>query len=167
MALEVSRAVAEKAGQHLDVVLEAAHQVIEGKAEGVEFGLVPAGADAEDEPPARGRLQRPCLAGELGRRPEGGTENEGAEFDPPGAGRNVAQEGERLRPTEEALPSAVQEEVIHDPDGVIAEAFRGHGVSHHLLEGARTTRGELVGGDRDADLHALPPNVAASAGSRH
>jgi len=158
--LEVRRSAGEEPGQGFDVLLEAADEVIEGKPEGVELRLVPARADAEDEPPARGGLQRPGLAGELDGRPKGCAEDQGAELDPLGACGDVAQEGDRFRAAEDPPSVAMDEDVVHHPGRVVAETLGGDDVLGHLPERAGPARGELVGGDGDADLHASGPNVS-------
>ena len=85
-------AVAQEARDDRERLLEAIDAVVEGKAEGAVLRLVPARAETEDQPAAADLVDGVGHLGQQGRVAETGADDQGAELDPPGGGRQRREE---------------------------------------------------------------------------
>ena len=147
-AVEVDGAVAQERPDDRERLLEPVDPVVVRVAVGAELGLVPAGAEAEDEPAATQLVDRGGLLGEQGGVVEVRAGDERPELDPRRRGGDRGQERPRLpraagRPV---LPAI--EEVLADPDGVEPEVLDRAGHVEEL--GPADLALDL--GELDADL---------------
>ena len=104
----------------------------EGDAQGLELLRHRAGAHAQDHPPARHLIEARGVLRELHGIVVGQDQHGGAQRDALRGRRQVRQRGEGMivRPVVEALPDiAAVQQMVHDPDGVVAERLgeRPHG----------------------------------------
>ncbi len=146
-------------------VLEPAHPVIEGETERVVLGLVPAAAQAQDEP-AAGHLVRG--RGHLGEQPgipERGRQDERSELDLVGHRRERAQQRPRLVDAHLATVVLAEEEVVAHPQAVDPARLRLPGDRGDLHPRTATT---VLGGLRQdhADLHGRRVYPAATPARR-
>ena len=92
LAVEVDLALAQQRADDRERLFEAAHPLVVGKAEGRVVGLVPARAQAQDQPAAADLVDRRGHLGQHRRRVEAGRSDERAELDLLG---RLGQAGER------------------------------------------------------------------------
>ena len=124
-----------------------------GIAVGAELGLVPAGAEAEDEAAAAQLVDRGGLLGEQGRVVEVRAGDERPELDPRRRGGDRGQQRPRLpRPAGGPVLPAI-EEVLADP----------HGVEPEVLDRAGHVE-ELGPADLALDLGELDADLERAAG---
>ena len=125
--VEVRVAVVEHRGDDPQALLERVEATLEGHAERGELGLVPAGAQAEDESPAADLVERLGHLREQGRVPQRHSRDVGAEPDPRHGDRQRREQRHRL-PGAAPLPRRVAEpEVVGDPQRVEAHGLAGPG----------------------------------------
>ena len=121
-------------------MIEVEAALVEGDIGSGELaGELAACADAESEAAIGEPLEGGGLFGERGRFAKGGEEDAAAEGDVVGDGGGCAEHGERL------WPEDVPEDVVADPDGVVAEGFGGLCAGEEFLGSAAT--GEDAEGD--------------------
>ena len=147
---------------HLHRLLEDREALPDGSerhTERSELILVPAGADPQLEPADRVQRQRGRHLREDRRVPERRTRDERPD---PDARRRNRERRERRHRLERALAvgrSSVafqrQEEVVGDPDGVVAEPLGRDGELHHARhrDGPLPGEGEVVVGKREPEPH--------------
>ena len=155
-ALEAHRLAAQQRRDDLHPLVEAAHAVVERVAEGVELRLVPAAAEAQDQPPSADLVQ---LGGHLRHErgvPERERQHERADLDPRGDRGNGGEHGPRLVDAERALVVA-EDEVVRAPHRVEPGLLGRERHGAQVGEAAR-----LVGpeGQHQSDLHARHASVA-------
>ena len=113
-AVEVDPAVAEETVDDRKRLLEAAYAVIEGGAKGVELSLVPARADPQDQPAARGVVNGGRHLGQHRGIVETHAGHQGADLDAPGDRRQGGQQGPCLpRATRRSIGESVEQVVSH------------------------------------------------------
>ena len=180
--VEVDRAVAEQAADDREGLLEPVDSMIERNPERPELRLVPAGAEAQDQPSARDLVDRVGALGEDGRVVERGAGDERPQLDPAGRGGDAREHRPGLpRTPRSPLPPAV-EEVLAEPERVVAEVLERPGHVEELgpadlaldlrqldsdLE--RASHRTMVAGRQDADglisaSRAGPGRFAGSPG---
>ena len=115
-------------------------------------GASPTRDPSMNRPPDAAASALACLA-QLGRRPEGRTEHEGAELDPLGARGDVAQKVEGSGPGRIRSSAPLDEHVVHHPDRVVAEAL-GLPPSSTIAPNAGPAGGDLVAGNGDMTFMA-------------
>ncbi len=151
--LEVDRAVVQQRPDDREGLLESVDPVIEREAERPELGLVPAGAQAEDQAAAADLVDRAGLLGEERRVVEVRARDERPELDP-GRGRGDGRHHRPRLPRTARRPVGPSiQEVLAEPDRVVAEVLdRADQVEHLGPADLALDLGEL-----DADLErALP-----------
>ena len=122
-SVEVDGAFAQERADDRERLLEAVDAVVVRVAVGAELGLVPARAEAEDEPAATQLVDRGGLLGEQRRVVEVGAGDERPELDPRRRGGDRGQQRPRLpRAASRPILPAI-EEVLADPDGIEPEVL--------------------------------------------
>ncbi len=91
--------------------------------EGAKLALVPAGAEAEDEPAAADLIEGGGHLGEQSWRMETGAGHQRTEGDPIGHRRKCGQQRPGLPGAPLGPPVAGEQEVVAEPDGVEADLF--------------------------------------------
>ena len=152
-AVEVDGAVAQERPDDRERLLEPVDPVVVRVAVGAELGLVPAGAEAEDEPAATHLVDRGGLLGEQGRVVEVRAGDQRPELDPRRRGGDRRQQRPRLpRAAGRPILPAI-EEVLADP----------HGVEPEVLDRAGHVE-ELGPADLALDLGELDADLERAAG---
>ncbi len=118
----IDRLAPQEARDHLEVLFEPAHEVIEREPKGVVLGLVPPAPEADDQPPAGHFVERRAHLRHQPGIPERRAHHQGAELDP----RHDGGEGRERRPGLDRpfvrLAVEPPDEVVEDPDRIEAEA---------------------------------------------
>ena len=137
-----------------DGLLEPADPMVERVAERVVFGLVPAAAQAEDQPASGNLIGGRGHLGQEARIPEGRREHERPELDPLGDRRNGGQERPGLVDPDLVAVILAEEEVVADPQAVDPARLGMAGERRDLRPAAAFA---IVRGLRqhDSDLHRL------------
>ena len=136
--VEVDRAILQQCPDDRERLLEPVDAMVERDAEGAELGLVPAGAQAEDQPAAADLVDRRGLLGEDSRVVERRAGDQRAELDAVGDRSDRGENRPGLpRPTRGSVGPAI-EEVLAEPDGVIPESSMARVMSSS--SGQRTSR---------------------------
>ena len=126
--------------------------------EGHELLLQPAGAQTEIQSPCAQPVDRGGRLGDELRRPEPSCEDQGAEPDARGAGRDRGEGGQRLERRDRRRVPAVAseriEEVIGQPDGIEPEVFGAAGPPNGIVEPDPSGRErEAVLRERESEAH--------------
>ena len=138
----MTRSLASRPRQDLQVFGEASDAAVEAQAEGGVLGELVAGANAEEQPTRGELLERTGHLGQQCRMAEAGREDHAADLDALG-GR---ADGGHQRPgvgvgVEHARPR-FEVEVVGDPDRVEADALGALGIAEHLaMVGLRQAAG--------------------------
>ena len=138
-------------------------------AESLVFHVVPGSPDAEDGPALGDDVQRGDDLGQDPRVPVGHPGDQRAQLDPPGAGRQGAEQGVRLQ---HGLVRSAEgrelEVVVHHPDRAEPRGFGRRGQPGHVFEEVGGVESGEVG-----ELHAesghegtVPPTGRAQASRR-
>src|SRR5690242_17509565 len=155
LAVKVYVSLADEWDDDLEGLVEAGGEVVEGVAEGGELGLVPAGAEAENEAAAADLVNGVGDLGGEGGWAEGGAGDEGAELDAGGDGGEGADDGEHLPGAGLGAVGEAEDEVVGDPEGVEADLLSGLGLGLEVAEAGHLAGfAVLVHVHREAELHA-------------
>ena len=160
-ALEAHALTTQERHEDLASLLETSDAVVERVSEGVELGLVPAAADAQDQPPAADLVElRRHLRGQR-RVAEGKGQHEWPELDARGDRGDGREDGPRLV---DALGGAVvaEDEVVGAPHRVEAIHLGRQRHLAQLVESARLVRAER---QHQSDLHVAHASGARASGT--
>ena len=114
------------------------------------LGLVPAGPDAELDPPTAHGVDLGHRHGQGAGQPEGGRGDQGAQPDPGGLPGDAGQGHPGVGGTGQAVGAAHGQVVVAAEEAVEAEGLRRPGHRQQLIVG-----GALLGLGEDAQEHAL------------
>ena len=147
--MEVASPIGEEGANDGEGFLEAADPMVEREAVGRVFRLVPAGAEAQDQPTAADLVEGGGLLGEHGGVVEAGRGDQRPDLHPFGDRGDRREGGPRLPwPPRRLVVTAIQE-MVADPDRVEPDLLGG---ARHLAQ-LRPARHPLDLGQLDADLH--------------
>jgi hypothetical protein len=147
-AAPIRSALAEELADDHEGLLEAAHPMVVREAERPILRLVPAGAQAEDQPPAGDLVDGVRLGSEHGRVVEARRGHQRTQLDPRRDRRQRGERAPRLPWRDRLRPPVPIQQVVADPDRVETDRLRG---PCHLGQ-LRPPDDPLHLGELDADL---------------